>query len=294
MAMGLLASADVFLPLTSWKISIPVLVFIVIWAVSLIDDIRFLPSIARLVVHVAAGGALWLAGWRLDIFRLPVLDLSATCLFVALVINAMNLLDGMDGLAAGTAAVIALGFIAISAGGTDAAEIVLASSLLGVCAGALTANAPPATIFMGDSGSTLIGTVLAFLSLNWIRIEPASHSIIVPLLFLSVPLADVALAIVRRARNGAGLFEGDRSHYYDILLRRGWSVPRVLEVSLGTASILAFTGWLTAGGRLSAGLAAGLTITGLAGAAYFLGSFKIESKPSRNSQQGASLGSALD
>ena len=124
--------------------------------------------------------------------------------------------------------------------------------------------------------------------------EPASHSLIVPLIFLSIPLADVALAIVRRARNGHGLFSGDRSHYYDILLRRGWTVRRVLEVSLIIMSLLVATGWLCATGNVSTGFAAGFTLAGLSSAAYFLGSYKIESKNIQGNQQGASLGSALD
>lgn len=294
MAMGFLASAVVFLPLTSWQISLPLAIFMAIWVVSLIDDVTSLPSYLRLAVHLGAGAALWFGGWRLDSFRPPLVDLAATCLFVALVINAMNLLDGMDGLAAGTGAVISLGFIAIATGGSDAVEIAISSSLLGVCAGVLTANAPPATIFMGDSGSTLIGIALAFLSLNWIRIEPASHTPVVALIFLSIPLGDVALAIVRRARSHTALFAGDRSHYYDILLRRGWTACRVLEVSLGAECMVVFTGWLSARQGLSAELAAGITLAGLAGAAYFLGSYKIESKNTQGSHQGTSLGSALD
>ena len=294
MAAGLLASSGVFLPLTSWKTVMFLFVFSTVWTVGLVDDVRGLPSYFRFCIQMAAGASFWFAGWHLGWFGTPLLDLGATCLFVALVINAFNLLDGMDGLAASMGLLISMGFLMLSARASDATEAIMAASLLGVCAGVLTANAPPATIFMGDSGSTLIGVVLAFLSLNWVRIEPANHSMIVPLIFLGIPLADVVLAVLRRARRRARLFDGDRSHYYDILLRRRWTVGRVLEVSLGATCALVLAGWLSARGILSAGLAAGITLAGLAGAAYFLGSLQLESKPTRNNQQGTSLGSALD
>jgi UDP-GlcNAc:undecaprenyl-phosphate/decaprenyl-phosphate GlcNAc-1-phosphate transferase len=294
MMAGLMANTYPFLPPTSRPYAVLLLVFIAVWAIGLIDDVIPLPSYIRFCVHITAGSGFWFAGWRPDWFRPSPLDLIATCLFVAFVINAMNLLDGMDGLAAGTAAIVSMGFLVVSAGSSSSAEIVMASSLLGVSVGMLTVNAPPATIFMGDSGSTLIGIVLAFLSLNWIHIEPAEHTIVVPLIFLSVPLADVVLAILRRARTHAALFDGDRRHFYDILLRRGWTVRHVLEVSIGITCILVFTGWLCAYGILRAGFAVGIVISGVAVAAYFLGSLQPESDRVQCSHQGTSLGSALE
>jgi UDP-GlcNAc:undecaprenyl-phosphate GlcNAc-1-phosphate transferase len=276
MMAGLLASIFPFLPPGSNPYAVPLLVFIAVWAIGLIDDVITLPSYVRFCVHIAAGAALWFAGWRPGWFRPSPLDLAAACLFVALIINAMNLLDGMDGLAAGTAAIVSAGFLIVSAGRSSSMGIALASSLLGISVGMLTGNAPPAAIFMGDSGSTLVGVVLAFLSLNWIRIQPVEHSIVVPLIFLTLPLADVVLAILRRARTHAALFDGDRRHFYDILLRRGWTVHRILEVSLGITCIFVFVGWLCARGLLAAGFAVGIAISGVAVAAYFLGSLQRE------------------
>jgi UDP-GlcNAc:undecaprenyl-phosphate GlcNAc-1-phosphate transferase len=286
MMAGLLASNLAFLPPTSRPYALQLLVLAVVWAVGLVDDVTTLPSYVRFCVHIAVGAALWFAGWRSEWFRPSPLDLAATCLFVAFVINAMNLLDGMDGLAAGTAAIVSLGFLIVSAGSSHSTEIVMASSLLGVSVGMLTGNAPPATIFMGDSGSTLIGVVLAFLSLDWVRIQPAEHSIVVPLIFLCVPLADVVLAILRRARTHAALFDGDRRHFYDILLRRGWSVRCILEISLGITCILVFIGWLCALGILGAGFAVGIVISCVAAVAYFLGSLQPESEHVQGTHQG--------
>jgi UDP-GlcNAc:undecaprenyl-phosphate/decaprenyl-phosphate GlcNAc-1-phosphate transferase len=294
MMAGLLATTIPFLPLTSRLNAIPVLILISIWAVGLIDDVTSLPSYVRFCVHISAGAAFWLAGWHLNWFAQAPVDFAATCMFVALVINAMNLLDGMDGLAAGTSAVACLGFLMISAGNRDTMEIVMASSLLGVSLGMLTLNAPPATMFMGDSGSTLIGIALAFLCLNWIRIQPAEHGIVAPLLFLTLPLADVFLAILRRARSQAGLFDGDRCHFYDILLRRGWTVRRVLEVSLAITFVLVIAGWLCVHGIVGTPFAVGTMVSGVVLAAYVLGSLQPESKHVEDGHRRTSLGSALD
>jgi UDP-GlcNAc:undecaprenyl-phosphate/decaprenyl-phosphate GlcNAc-1-phosphate transferase len=294
MMAGLLATAIPFLPLSSRLNAILVLVLIAIWAVGLIDDVTSLPSYVRFCVHISAGAAFWLAGWHLNWFAQAPLDFAATCVFVALVINAMNLLDGMDGLAAGTSAVACLGFLMISAGSRDTMGIVMASSLLGVSLGILTVNAPPATMFMGDSGSTLIGIVLAFLCLNWVRIQPAEHGIVAPLLFLTLPLADVFLAVLRRARSQAGLFDGDRCHFYDILLRRGWTVRRVLEVSLAITFVLVIAGWLCVHGIVGTPFAVGTIVSGVVLAAYVLGSLQPEPRHVEDGHRRTSLGSALD
>ena len=294
MMAGLLATTMAFLPPTSRPHAILFLVLIAIWAVGFIDDVASLPASIRLGIHLGAGAAFWLAGWHVNWFRQAPLDFAATCLFVAFVVNAMNLLDGMDGLAAGTAAVACLGFLVISAGDSNTTEIVMASGLLGVSLGMLTANAPPATLFMGDSGSTLVGIVLAFLCLNWIHMQPVGHSIVGPLLFLTVPLADVVLAVLRRARSQAGLFDGDRRHFYDILLRRGWTVLRVLEVSLAISFGLVIAGWLCVQGKLGAPVAIGIVASGVVLAAHLLGSVQPERESVQDGHQGTSLGSALE
>jgi UDP-GlcNAc:undecaprenyl-phosphate GlcNAc-1-phosphate transferase len=274
--------------------SLPILVFAVIWGVGLIDDIRTLGSIFRFCIQIAAGSALWFAGWRLEWFKSPALDLAATCLFVAFLINAINLLDGMDGLAAGTAAIVCIGFLIISAGSGNALEIILASSLLGACMAMLFVNSPPATMFMGDSGSTLIGIVLAFLSLNWVRARGEPRSIVIPLIFLCVPIADAILAILRRAWTRQLLFHGDRRHFYDILLDRGWTVEDVLKLSIACTAILVLAGWLCAQGFFGAWPAGVIVVSGLAAGAYSLGSLRPDPTPVQACRKETPLGSALE
>jgi UDP-GlcNAc:undecaprenyl-phosphate GlcNAc-1-phosphate transferase len=274
---------------------LPLFAFAVVWAVGLIDDIWTLGSLVRFCFHIAVGCALWFAGWRLEWLASPALDLTATCLFVAFLINAMNLLDGMDGLAAGVAAISSIGFLIISSNSRNAVELTVASSLLGACAAMFSVNAPPAKMFMGDSGSTLLGIVLAFLSLNYTRGQSDPHSsILIPLIFLSIPLTDALLAILRRARSHKLLFQGDRRHFYDILLQRGWSVGRVLKHSIGSTGILVLAGWLCARGVAGAWLIGAVVLGGLAICASLLGSLQSDSKSIQTGQQEASLGSALE
>jgi UDP-GlcNAc:undecaprenyl-phosphate/decaprenyl-phosphate GlcNAc-1-phosphate transferase len=294
MFAGFFAGSLTFFVRAAKPTSLLVLVFVIVWAVGLVDDIRPLGSLFRFCIQIAAGSALWFAGWHLDWFSSPWLDLAATCLFVAFVINAMNLLDGMDGLAAGTAAMICIGFLIISLGSENALETTLASCLLGACVAMLSVNAPPATMFMGDSGSTLIGIVLAFLSLHWIRIQSEPRSILVPLIFLSVPLGDSLLAILRRARSHHSIFQGDRRHYYDILLQKGWTAGSVLKLSIGTTGVLVLAGWLCVHGTAGIWPTCVIVVLGLSAGASMLGSLQPDSKPNQADPQESPLGSAIE
>jgi UDP-GlcNAc:undecaprenyl-phosphate/decaprenyl-phosphate GlcNAc-1-phosphate transferase len=272
--------------------SLPLFVFFPVWLVGLIDDFKSLGAGFRLFIHIAAGSALWFAGWRLMWFSSEPLDLFVTSLFVAFMINAWNLLDGMDGLAAGTATIVSIGFLMISSVEANGIGMLVAACLLGACLGMFTLNAPPAKMFMGDSGSTLIGIVLAFLSLNWVKTTSDPHSIAVPLLFLSIPLADACLAIVRRSRTPRLLFDGDRRHFYDLLLQRGVCVESVLNISMGIAALFVLLGWLCVHQIIGLKATCIAVALGLISAAILLGSLQPESKPLQTARQESPVGSA--
>jgi UDP-GlcNAc:undecaprenyl-phosphate GlcNAc-1-phosphate transferase len=294
MFAGLLAGCATLYLGASRPSLLPILVFALIWAVGLVDDLRSLGASFRFLVQISAGALLWFAGWRLDWFGAPALDLAATCMLVAFMINAMNLLDGMDGLAASISAVSCVGFLIISVGNGDALETVVSCSLLGASIGVLSVNAPPAKMFMGDSGSTLAGIVLVFLSLNWVRGQAQPQSILIPLVILSVPLADALLAIFRRARGGRRVFTGDRRHFYDILLQRGWPVESVLRFSIGISGVLALAGWLCSRGITGTVTTVFVVACGLAAGAVFLGSLQPDVTTAPNSEQETSIGTVGD
>jgi|HubBroStandDraft_1064217.scaffolds.fasta_scaffold06682_4 UDP-GlcNAc:undecaprenyl-phosphate GlcNAc-1-phosphate transferase len=203
----------------------------IVWAVGLLDDLKGTSPYLRLVVDFGCGAMLWLLGWKLQWFSNPYLDCLATMAFLAFAINAMNMLDGMDGLALTVSGIASAGFIVLLAGQPIGFASGLAWALAAVCAAMFLYNRPPAQIFIGDSGSTLLGAALAFLVLDGARTDSAAHSAVVPLLFVALPLADAFAAVIRRLRARQSPFGGDRRHFYDLLLRRGWSVGQILWAS---------------------------------------------------------------
>ena len=137
-------------------------------------------------------------------------------------VNAVNFLDGLDGLASSVTALGALGSVAVLSGWS----LTLAIELVGALAGFLVWNAPPAKVHLGDSGSYLIGTALALL---FLAAAPREAPVVsAAFLFVGVPVADTAVAIVRRMRAHRPLMQGDRGHVYDQLVDRGWSVNRAV------------------------------------------------------------------
>jgi len=157
-------------------------------------------------------GAVWTVGW------------------LVLGINAMNLLDGMDGLASLTAMVICLA-VAVLAGIRGLDHVLLLSlALVGGLAGFVVYNLPPARIYLGDSGSMVLGLVVSLLALQVACGTPASADLTVMALLLFVPLLDTGLAILRRVLKGQSVFAGDRGHLHHQLLDRGFSAWKVLAL----------------------------------------------------------------
>jgi len=135
-----------------------------------------------------------------------------------------NFLDGIDGLAAGIAGVIALAYIIFPGSAVGVVGCALAWSLLGACIGLLIFNFPPAKIFMGDSGSEALGFSVAFLGLDFIATKSANNAsplLAFPLLVAALPLFDAILTILRRLESGRCPFHGDRRYFYDLLRAAG-------------------------------------------------------------------------
>jgi len=184
----------------------------------LADDVFDVSARIRLLAEVAVGAA----AVSVVLVRGP-LGAVVTVAFVVVLCNAVNLLDGLDGLAAGVVAAGAVGFAVAFDGSWSA----LALAVVGALAGFLVWNRPPARIYLGDAGSYLLGATLALLLARaWSPGAPIALGA-GSLLFVAVPVADTAIAIVRRARSRRPLFLGDRGHVYDQLVDRGWPAPRV-------------------------------------------------------------------
>ncbi|MEI8335344.1 MAG: MraY family glycosyltransferase [Actinomycetes bacterium] len=181
------------------------------------------------------------------------LGVAITALLILGLLNAVNLLDGLDGLAAGVCSASAIGFAFLSENPRLADPRLLALSLLGALIGFIIFNRPPARIYLGDAGAYLIGValaILAALSLNGAGNTSASVAIWAALpLIVAVPILDTLVAILRRLRAGDPIFSGDRSHIYDQLCDRGIPAQRVLMIMVSAQCILVLLGILAS--RLS-------------------------------------------
>jgi UDP-GlcNAc:undecaprenyl-phosphate GlcNAc-1-phosphate transferase len=219
----------------------------VIVVIGAVDDARGASAAAKLAGQVLVAGILVLLGVQLLYFYFPgqgVLSLSPdlgvplTIVWVVAMVNAVNLIDGLDGLAAGMVAIAAGAFFAYmvrSPGGTvDPSTAALLSAVVaGAALGFLPWNFHPARVFMGDSGALLLGLVLAVATISGVgrNLEGPSGGdlaviaipIAVPLLVLAVPILDVILAIARRMRRGLGIAHADKEHIHHRLLDIGHS-----------------------------------------------------------------------
>ena len=231
------------------------------------DDRFDLPPLVRLVGQLAVGG-LVAATCPLHLPGVigAVLVLAAT----VLVVNGVNLIDGLDMLAAGVVAVGAAAFAAILHGAGRELGIALGAALIGF----LAYNRPPARVYLGDGGSYLLGTALVVL-----LAEAWAPGVVVTvgvaaLALVALPVGEVCFAIVRRLRGGFPLLAGDRGHPYDRLVARGWPGPAAslayvaMEALLGLGALVAVHVGANAA-AIAVDLAAAVLLTvaaGLAGA----------------------------
>ena len=254
-----------------------------IWAAGLGDDIWVLSPTLRFAAQVGGAILLWSGGWRLPWFRTDTVNLVAVCFLTALFINCFNFLDGSDGLCAGVAGIIAAAYLVFPGFTLSALGLTVAWSLLGVSAGFLAFNWPVANIFMGDSGSTVLGFGVAFLAFDFYRVNPLGEhrfAVAFPLLMAAVPLLDGILAVLRRLRGGRSLSHGDRRHYYDLLLGLGWPPRRVALTTYMLAAGMCIIAWLVLKCDFAHALLLCAASVGTLGvAAVWLGTLRSNEKP---------------
>jgi UDP-GlcNAc:undecaprenyl-phosphate GlcNAc-1-phosphate transferase len=140
--------------------------------------------------------------------------------------NMVNFLDGLDGLAAGVAAIAGLTFAVIALSLAKPEAAILSAIVFGACIGFLRHNFYPARIFMGDSGALLLGFVLATVAVQGLLKTAATVALFFPLLVLAVPIVDTTFVVARRLKHGENVFEADQAHLHHRFLRRGFSEPR--------------------------------------------------------------------
>jgi len=207
--------------------------------------IMTLPAIA-----IATFGQTRLLTFLDDPHRWPFFSVAATVLWFLIVTNAMNFMDNMDGLSAGVAAVASAFFMtaALLSGQWFVASCL--GLLLGSLLGFLVFNSPPATIFMGDGGSLVIGFLLAFLTTRTTYISPDHtahqtwYAVLMPLVVLAVPLYDVLSVTLIRLRAGRSPFVGDLNHLSHRLVRRGLSKRSAVATICALTAVTGVSGLL--------------------------------------------------
>ncbi len=236
---------------------------LVIWSVGLVDDIREISPPAKIAGMVLSGSVMSLTGVSILVFRVPffeVLFLSADWSFLITVVwvigmaNVVNLIDGLDGLAAGIVAIASATFLlyALRLGTENVLDAANPGGLwaviaLGVCIGFLPHNVHPARIFMGDGGALLLGLLMAASTMSVGGRTSVDFSgqtffffapIVIPLLILGVPVLDTVFAVMRRTVRRRGLSAPDKEHLHHRLMNLGHGHRRAVLILWGWSALL--------------------------------------------------------
>lgn len=246
----------------------------VLFAAGLVDDLRRIRPIAKIVAQCVAALVVAALGFRIEILgigatvlNLGWLSIPVTVLWIVAVTNAFNLIDGLDGLATGIA-IVALTTVFAAALGLGNLQVATVSLvLIGALIGFARYNFSPARIFLGDSGSLFIGFMLAVLSVHGSIKSATAVLVAIPLFALAVPLLDVSVSILRRWLRGVPIFSPDARHIHHRLLALGLTPGRasivlclvaggfaMLGLLLAFAPPPALIGMALTGGLISAGI----------------------------------------
>ena len=229
--------------MSKWKVVVGLTVgALVLHVVGLIDDCRPLgPGIKFVAQFTVAGLVAGPMGIRVAEALPAPISIGLTVLWIVLITNAFNFLDNMDGLSAGVATVAAAIFAAASMGAGQVFVPILAWVVVGALLGFLCFNFAPASIFMGDAGSLVVGFLLSALTILTTYHDPeqglSPMGVLVPVVVLAIPLYDVGSVVIQRIRLGISPLRGDRRHFSHRLVKRGMT-PRgaVLTIYLATAA----------------------------------------------------------
>lgn len=223
---------------------------VVIVIVGVIDDIIPLPALVKFFVQIIAALIAVYHGvfinvvtnpnlWSVvDFLPLGYLSVPVTVLWIVAITNSVNLIDGLDGLAAGVSAISSFTMLIISIVISDMNVAIIMAALAGACIGFLPYNRNPAKIFMGDTGSLLLGFVLATVSIIGLFKFYAIISFVVPFLVVGLPLFDTAFAFLRRLLSGRNPMSPDRGHFHHRLIDMGFSQKQAVAIAYAISGIL--------------------------------------------------------
>jgi UDP-GlcNAc:undecaprenyl-phosphate/decaprenyl-phosphate GlcNAc-1-phosphate transferase len=284
---GVLVAGSLLLPATTEMRGI-LIAALLITVVGLLDDLIDLPPQLKLLGQVAAGLICVLSGVRVDDFTFPFVgrvdlgDLGGplTLIGLVLIMNVVNFSDGVDGLAAGVCAIAAVGFAVIAFDLHEDAAGILAACTAGAALGFLVHNFHPASVFMGDSGSNLLGLLLGGVIVEGSLKTNALIALIVPLVILAVPFLDTGFVVAKRIKYRRPVYRADSNHFHHRFHRMGFSQRKtVLYLYAWTTTMTAiavalrFVPYSESNGHLNAGWAiamGAMLLVGLGASIYLV------------------------
>jgi UDP-GlcNAc:undecaprenyl-phosphate GlcNAc-1-phosphate transferase len=226
---GELGAADTLAILTA---SVFILMF------GILDDAKGLSAGWKLTGQILAGVVLVWQGLHIRMFGHPFLNIAMTIFWIVGITNAFNLVDSMDGLAVGLAAIASTFFLFVTVDANQFHLTYLSAVLLGGCIGLFYYNTTPAHTFLGDSGAQFLGFMLAALGMAYTPPGlPQPSSWFVPILLLGVPILDTTLVVISRLRRGAPIYKAGQDHVYHRLTQLGMS-PAQAVVTMHVAALL--------------------------------------------------------
>jgi len=262
--LGFLLSVLLFVP-----ISLPLqgilLGCVIIVATGAIDDIISINAWMKLFMQILAAVVAVLHGVEINVLANPALwssqeylilgalSIPITILWIVGITNSVNLIDGLDGLAVGVSTISSLTMLVIALVVSDNSVALVLAALVGACVGFMPYNLNPAKIFMGDTGSLLLGYVLATMSILGLFKFATIVSFAVPLLAIAVPLFDTVFAFTRRILKGQSPMQADRGHFHHRLIDMGLSQKQAVAVLYSISAILGLAAVLiTTSGEIKA------------------------------------------
>jgi UDP-GlcNAc:undecaprenyl-phosphate/decaprenyl-phosphate GlcNAc-1-phosphate transferase len=217
--------------------------------VGFIDDQFSLPPLFRLLVQMLAAGLLVVNGIRIDIAWLPdPFNIALTIFWVVGITNAVNLMDGIDGLVGGLGFIASAVLLSIAAHyASRGAAVLILAALAGGCLGFLRHNFNPSRIILGDAGAYFIGYTLSAVAILGAAKTATLASLVAPLFFLAVPIMDTTQVVIRRLRRGTSVTTPGKDHLHHLLLKSGLSQRRTVVVLWGAILALNVLGMVIQG-----------------------------------------------
>ena len=223
---------------------------VVVVIIGVIDDIIPLPALVKFVVQIAAALIAVYYGVVIDVLSnlniwshseyliLGGWSVPLTVLWIVAITNSVNLIDGLDGLAAGISTISSFTMLVIALVGVDINVAIITAALAGSCIGFLPYNKNPAKIFMGDTGALLLGYVLATVSIIGLFKWYAFISFAVPFLVVGLPLFDTAFSFIRRLLKGKNPMKPDRGHFHHRLIDMGFNQKQAVAIAYAISGVL--------------------------------------------------------